>query len=81
MFVRNAPEGFTLDLPEEASLADSADGSDAVLVFAKDSAELATRGGPFIDDARRDALAYVAYPKAGQLGTDLNPRHYLETVG
>ena len=70
--VRNAPEGFALDLPESASLADSADGADAVLVFVKDSSELATHGGPFIDAARRDALAYVAYPKAGQLGTDLN---------
>ena len=25
-----------------------------------------------MDAARRDALAWVAYPKAGQLGTDLN---------
>ena len=72
VFVRNAPEGFTLDLPEEASLTDSGDVADAVLVFVRDSSELATHGGPFIDAARRDALAYVAYPKAGQLGTDLN---------
>ena len=72
VFIKNAPEGFTLDLPEAASLADSADGADAVLVFVKNSGELAARAAPFIDAARRDALAYVAYPKAGQLDTDLN---------
>ena len=72
VFVGNSPEGFTLDLPEAASLTDSADGADAALVFVKDSSELETHAGPFIDAARRDALAYVAYPKAGQLGTDLN---------
>ena len=72
MFIGNAPEGFTLDLPEGASLADSAVGADAVLVFVKDSSQLAIDAGPFIDAARRDALAYIAYPKAGQLCTDLN---------
>ena len=27
---------------------------------------------PVIDAARRDTLAWVAYPKAGRLGTDLD---------
>ena len=27
---------------------------------------------PFIDAARRDAIAYIAYPKARKMGTDLN---------
>jgi len=28
--------------------------------------------GPAIEAALRDKLAWIAYPKAGQLGTDLN---------
>ena len=36
------------------------------------SDELETRAGPAITAARDDRLAWVAYPKAGQLGTDLN---------
>ena len=72
VLVKNAPEGFVLDLPEAALLVETADSADAVLVFVKDSSELATHARPFMDAARRDAIAYVAYPKAGQLGTDLN---------
>ncbi|MAG35117.1 MAG: hypothetical protein CL878_02560 [Dehalococcoidia bacterium] len=72
VFVQNAPEGFTLDLPEAARHVDTGDRADAVLVFVQDSSEVATHAGPFIEAARRDALAYIAYPKAGQLDTDLN---------
>ncbi len=72
VFVKNPPEGFVLELPEADHLVGSEDGADAVLVFVKDSSELAAHVRPFIDAARRDAIAYVAYPKAGQLGTDLN---------
>ena len=46
--------------------------ADAVLVFVKTLAEVDAKGGPFLDAARADRLAWVAYPKAGQLGTDLN---------
>ena len=59
--VVNAPDGFSMELP-----------ADAVLLFARNSAEFDAAGRPFLDAARRDALAYVAYPKAGQLDTDLN---------
>ena len=51
---------------------DTGDRADAVLVFVKDLSELATHAGPFIDAARRDALAYIAYPKVGQMGIDPN---------
>ena len=34
--------------------------------------ELATVAAPALVAARRDKLAWIAYPKAGQLGTDLN---------
>ncbi len=70
--VENAPERFKLDLPEGAIRLDSAEEAHAVLLFVKNSSELANLSAPFIDAARRDVLAYVAYPKAGQMGTDLN---------
>ena len=72
VYVGNPPEGFSLDLPDGASMAAGAQGVDAVLVFVRHSAELADHAGPFLDGARRDAIAYIAYPKAGQLDTDLN---------
>ena len=84
VLVRNAPEGFLLDLPEAAHLVDTVDSADAVIVFVKNSSELEIHGKPFIDAARRDAIAYVAYPKAGQLGTDLNRDilwHHVTKVG
>ena len=70
--VRNAPGDFRINLPGAARFVDTADYADAVLIFVKDSSELKTHGGLFIGAALRDALAYIAYPKAGQLGTDLN---------
>lgn len=64
--VLNAPDGLTLDLPAPT-------GPDAgVLVFARDRAALEAHGGPALAAARADRLAWIAYPKAGQLGTDLN---------
>jgi hypothetical protein len=51
--------------------AEAAD-ADAVIAFARNKAELATLAAPAIEAARQDRLAWVAYPKAGKLGTDLN---------
>lgn len=70
--VTNAPAGFALDLPDEASRVDEPDGADAVLVFARDLSDFNAHGRGFMEAARRDAIAYVVYPKSGQLGTDLN---------
>jgi hypothetical protein len=42
-------------------------GADAVIAFARNRAELAS-----VAAARQDRLAWIAYPKAGKLGTDLN---------
>ena len=61
-----------MDLPEDSRLLDCAGEAHLVLVFVKDSSEIANHAGPFISAAQRDAIAYIAYPKAGQLGTDLN---------
>lgn len=62
--------------------------ADAVLVFAQNRAELNQRVRILEETATRGALTWVAYPKARQLGTDLNrdfiheymPAHGLHTV-
>jgi len=46
--------------------------ADAVVAFARNQAELDSVAAPAIEAARRDKLAWIAYPKAGKLGTDLN---------
>src|SRR3954465_8951609 len=46
--------------------------ADAVLVVATNRAELDERIGILAAAAQRGALVWVAYPKARQLGTDLN---------
>lgn len=46
--------------------------ADAVLAFAIGSKDLDSTVAPALDAARADRLAWIAYPKAGQLGTDLN---------
>lgn len=64
--VVNAPGDVVLDLPP----ADDPSSS-ALLLFARDRGELEAEGAPFVAAAREDRLAWVAYPKAGQLDTDL----------
>jgi hypothetical protein len=64
--VLNPPTGFELD----AQVTEGA--ADAILVFVRNHAELEALGAPLFDAAREDRLAWLAYPKAGQLGTDLN---------
>ncbi len=46
--------------------------SSAVLVFVADRAVLDDRRPTVVDAAAADRLTWVAYPKSGQLGTDLN---------
>ena len=62
----NPPSGFQLDAPT------AEDRDDAVLLFVRDRDELETLGEAFFRAARDDRLAWLAYPKAGQLDTDLN---------
>ncbi len=42
------------------------------MVFFAKLADLDSAGAPMIEAARADRIAWAAYPKAGQLGTDLN---------
>ena len=62
------PPGVDLGDVEVASGAKA----DAVLVFARTLAEVSAKCAPAVEEARADGLSWIAYPKAGQLGTDLN---------
>jgi hypothetical protein len=44
----------------------------AVIAFARRKDDLGAVAADAIEAARQDRLAWVAYPKAGQLGTDLS---------
>ena len=68
----NEPDNIALDLRgEHPAVADPGD-ADAVIVFCTDRAELDGLRDQFVPPAARDALTWIAYPKAGNLGTDLN---------
>ena len=62
------PAGMNLD---DVAITTSAK-ADAILVFVKTLAEVDAKCGPLVGAAKEDRLAWIAYPKAGQLGTDLN---------
>jgi hypothetical protein len=62
----NPPSGFRLDAPTAEHR------NDAVLLFVRVREELETPGESFFRAAREDRLAWLAYPNAGQLETDLN---------
>ena len=46
--------------------------AEAVIVFVKTVAEVESRAGPAVEAASEDRIAWIAYPKAGKLDTDLN---------
>jgi hypothetical protein len=62
------PAGVDLDDIATAASPDA----DAVLVFVTTLAEVDATCAPALEVARQDGLAWIAYPKARQLGTDLN---------
>ena len=64
--VINAPPGLKLGVPVTKG------SSGAIIFFAKDSLVLDKEGKPAFEAAKADRLCWIAYPKAGQLGTDLN---------
>jgi hypothetical protein len=61
--------GAELDVGEGEADDSAADG---VLVFCANRPELDRLHEQFVAAARRDALTWLAYPKGGQLGTDLS---------
>lgn len=66
-----APPDVNIEIEGSRKVSNAA-AADAMVVFASNRAELLERADPFVEAARRDALAWIAYPKAGQLNTDLN---------
>jgi hypothetical protein len=66
--VLNPPPG--LELPEAVAAATAAD-ADAVIAFVVRQDELGS-AEQAVAAAREDRLAWIGYPKGGQLGTDLN---------
>ncbi|QHA08936.1 hypothetical protein GQF42_41915 [Streptomyces broussonetiae] len=67
--VLGKPDDVDLDFEAPGDAASA----DAVLVFVTRSGDLLGAGAQAaLATARRDALAWVAYPKGGKLGTDLN---------
>lgn len=87
----NLKAGMTLAVigkPADVDLADLEIASSAeargVLLFVRTLAELDASDAPLVEAAKADRLAWLAYPKAGQLGTDLNRdilRHHLQRRG
>lgn len=73
------PDGVEIDVPP-GDRTDAPAEADAVMLFVRGAADLSTEdGAAVVEAARRDALAWVAYPKAGRLGTDLD-RDSLNTL-
>ena len=64
--VIGTPPGFRLNVPT------TNDDSGALLVFAATTARLRLHEPLVVASAKADRLTWVAYPKAGQLDTDLN---------
>jgi hypothetical protein len=60
------------DLTSLGPLASNPAEAGAVVAFARRRADLTQAAAPAVEAARDDRLAWIAYPKAGQLGTDIN---------
>ena len=65
------PSGVALDFGAVAPLVQDPAAADVVVAFVIGSADLDV-AKPAVEAAREDRLAWVVYPKAGQLGTDLD---------
>ncbi|MBV9685110.1 MAG: hypothetical protein JO046_25175 [Solirubrobacterales bacterium] len=68
----NRPDGLEFDMGNEHPAAGALERADAVIVFCRDRQELERLSDQFVPQAARDALTWVAYPKAGELGTERN---------
>lgn len=66
------PAGSPVALPAGCELVTDPAEADVVIAFVERRAEAAAGAGPALAAGRQDRLAWVAYPKAGQRGTDLN---------
>ena len=79
--VLHQPDGVDLELVQDSSADNDPESADTVIMFVTNRAELDERARPFLEAASRDALAWLAYPKAGQLDTYLNRDSLWELLG
>ena len=73
--VLGRPDGIDLEIPDDCVVVsdpDAAGDAQAVVAFLVHAADLEPVAGPALAAARADRLAWIAYPKSRQLGTDLN---------
>jgi hypothetical protein len=73
--VLGLPTGVDLDVPDDCVVtSDPGDAAEAraVVSFVVRADQLDDLAAPAIAAAREDRLAWIAYPKSRQLGTDLN---------
>ena len=72
--VLGRPADIDLEIPGDCVVvSDPSDAADAAVIsFVTRSEELDDVAGPAVAAAREDRLAWIAYPKGRQLGTDLN---------
>jgi hypothetical protein len=73
--VLGCPTDVDLEIPGDCVvLSDPSDAAEAsaVVSFVVRARDLDDLAGPSIAAARQDRLAWIAYPKARQLGSDLN---------
>ena len=68
------------DGSDDWNLTTDLDTADAVLLYVHDAAELASSMSRLQRVAGRGALCWIAYPKAGQLGTDLSRDRIRESL-
>jgi len=77
--VINRPVDVDLD-----DLAMGTDSTDGVLAFVRTLSEVDAKCATVLKAAKADCLAWIAYPKAGQLETDINRdtlRRHLQAKG
>ena len=72
--VLGVPSDVDLEIPGDCLVvSDPSDASESVVIsFVTRSEDLDDVAGAAITAAREDRLAWIAYPKSRQLGTDLN---------
>jgi hypothetical protein len=70
--VLGAPGDVELAWPADVTTVADAAQADAIVAFVLAADDLDSSAAPAIEAARADRLAWLAYPKAGQLGTQLN---------
>jgi hypothetical protein len=77
--VRGAPADLVATIVGDRSQAE-ASVAEALVAFVRDAGELKETAPLLVDATQRAALTWVAYPKGGQLGTDLNRDVVRETL-